>query len=94
MNNDDNNTVSYHVLFHCYCVSIHIYSYDLLKWNNDWKQQEWCFVNTTNNIYNLTRRERPSIAFETDSNGNIKAKYLFNAVEALNGTYFNFVAPL
>eukprot|EP01084_Bolivina_argentea_P167926 291313_1 len=95
MNIDQYKNISYHLLFHCYCNEVHIYSYDLLNWNDNHLQHPWCQVNTTNGIFPLNRRERPSIAFEQDKNGKMIAKYLFNAVQAFNDSlYFNFVVPL
>eukprot|EP01084_Bolivina_argentea_P261867 442698_1 len=82
---------SYHLLFHCGCNYLHMYSNDLINWNKNFSQHDWCSVNMTNGgKYKFKRRERPSIVYDEKQN----MKYLFTACQGENGKYFNFVQSL
>ena len=84
-----NNEYGYHLLFHCGCSQMNMYSHDLISWNNNYTEKNWCHVNTTNGVYTYKRRERPSLLFV-----NPNETYLFTAVEDTNGIYYNLVQKL
>lgn len=93
-NDGDNNgeIESYHMLYHCGCNGEHSWSLDLMEWNYG-EEQPWCEVQDVNGTdIVFKRRERPQIIFEGE--GNINAKYLYNAVQPQKGVSFNFVQEL